>query len=62
MKLLGMLGLVVLLALGSSLVGHGARCRVGRCGRLPRRAAVRIIRSAKALEEPKTVRAVQRAQ
>ncbi|RZK63116.1 MAG: hypothetical protein EOO59_00645 [Hymenobacter sp.] len=62
MKLLGILGLVLLLALGSSLVGHGARCRAGRCGRAPRRAAVRVIRSARAVEAPKTVRAVRAPQ
>ena len=58
MKLLGKLGLVVLLALGSSLVGHGARHRAGQCWRFQRRALVQVIRSIRAAQAPKTVRRV----
>jgi hypothetical protein len=58
MKLLGLVGLVLLLAALLAPVGHGARQGTGRClGRQPV-APVQIIRSPRAALAPKTVRPV----
>ncbi|MFD1872537.1 hypothetical protein [Hymenobacter bucti] len=58
MKLLGLVGLVLLLTALLAPVGHGARQGAGRCqGRQPL-APVQIIRSPSAARALKTVRAV----
>ncbi len=56
MKLLGLLGLVLLLAALLAPVGHGARQSVGPGIRRQARAPVQIIRSPRAALAPKTVR------
>ena len=58
MKLLGLVGLVLLLAALLAPGGHGARQRAGRCLKHAPLAPVQIIRSPSATRTPKTVRAV----
>lgn len=58
MKLLGLIGLVLLLAALLAPVGHGARQRAGRGPERHLLAPVRIIRSPSAAHAPKTVRPV----
>jgi hypothetical protein len=59
MKLLGLLGLVLLLAALLAPVGHGARQQAGRCLKRQSLAPVQIIRSPRAAHAPKTVRIVR---
>jgi hypothetical protein len=58
MKLLGLLGLVLLLAALLAPVGHGARQSAGHGLRHQALAPVQIIRSPRAALAPKTVRTV----
>jgi len=58
MKVLGLLGLLLLLAALLAPVGHGARQRASRCLQRRQLAPVQIIRSPRAARAPKTVRTV----
>jgi hypothetical protein len=58
MKLLGLVGLVLLLAALLAPGGHGARQRAGRCLQRQPLVPVQIIRSPRAALAPKTVRTV----
>jgi len=58
MKLLGLVGLVLLLVALLAPVGHGARQPASRSPKLRAGAPVQIIRSTRAALAPKTVRAM----
>ncbi|RZK97255.1 MAG: hypothetical protein EOO62_28320 [Hymenobacter sp.] len=58
MKMLGLLGLVLLLAALLAPGGHGAKQRVGHCLRCQPPPPVHIIRSSRAVLTPKIVRPV----